>query len=210
MDFRNVIFEIIRGCINFLFPVKFLEFFLFWVQFFLQYCDSFFAHHFDFFEFTADCCQELVVLFLFILKLWFILNLRVFGAHQVMDRLYLELSWVVDNLCVQDFSVLVWSEIPYLHKMMHEIAHNNPFDWLANIVPGQSRMSLINVVDRKFPYIINVFNPTVVVFDSRIQISRACGKYFMLVAVISTIAQIKSSKECFFFVDDNHFGMMRP
>ena len=163
-----MIFEIIWCCIDFLFPVKFFEFFLFRVQLFLQYCDSFFAHHFDFFEFTADSCQKLVVLFLSILKFWFVLDFRVFGAHQVMDCLYFELRWVVNNVFVQDLSVLVWSKIPDLHKMMHEIAHNSPSDGLANIMPWQSWVSLVNVVNRKFSDIIDVLKPTVVVFDSRI------------------------------------------
>ncbi len=210
MDLSDVILEIIRRCVNFLFPVKFFEFFLFRVQFFLQYCDSFFADHFDFFEFTADSFQELVVFFLSILKLWFVLDFRVFGAHQVMDCLYFELSWVVNNVCIKNLSVLVWSEIPDLNKMMHKIAHNTPSDGLANIMPWQSWVSLVNVVNRIFSYISYVLKPTVVVFDSGIQISRICWEYFMLVTVIPTIAQVKPSEECLFFVDNDHFWMMRP
>ncbi len=93
---------------------------------------------------------------------------------------------------------------------MYKITDNESLDRLANVMPRQSGMSFINVINGKLSHIIDVLNTAVVVLNSRVQVDRLLGKNLMLTAIVPAIAQIKTAKEGFLLVDDYHFGVMRP
>lgn len=187
MDFRDVMLEIVWSSVYFFLPVKLLQFFLFWIQFFLQNCNSLFTEHFNLFKFTTDGSQKFIVLLFPILILRLSLDFGIFCAYYVMDRFNFVLCRIVDDFGIEYFSVFIRGKVPNFYKMMGKVTHNYAFDRLANVMPRQTRIPLFNVINCKFSYVINVLDTTIVVLNSWVQLIGIFRKYFMLTTVISAI-----------------------
>jgi hypothetical protein len=104
-----------------------------------------------------------------------------------MNGFDLELCRAVYNFSIEYFSVFVRSKVPDLHKMMNKVTHNYTFDRLANIMPWQTGIPLLNLIHSKLSNIINILDTTIIVLNSWVQFNGIFRKYLMFITVISAI-----------------------